>query len=205
MWHTVTTSCLNKSYTYRRSVLLAFRSWVNEFRILIYRFCKFCVVASFFLSSSILGRYPSQKFPSFLRRLQCMPPRIRKNVAFIDWSVVCGLFALWCKLTRLDKIPLNKNSLNLYNAYQLHTHDRLSVKFIRRYSICVVRYSICVVREMLGAYVSDITAIDCEVINKDRTESNSTGPYVSVFKFTTVVTHCSGNLSNLPVKQFCVN
>ena len=33
---------------------------------------------------------------------------------------------------------------------------------------------------MLDAYVSDITAIDCVVINKDRTESNSTGPYVSV-------------------------
>lgn len=35
-------------------------------------------------------------------------------------------------------------------------------------------------RAMLGAYVSDITDIDCVVINKGHTESNSTGPYVSV-------------------------
>jgi len=65
-----------------------------------------------------------------------MPPRIRKIVVFIDWSVVCGLFALWCKITRLDKIPLNKNSLILYNAYQLHIHARLLVAFIRRYCMC---------------------------------------------------------------------
>jgi hypothetical protein len=35
-------------------------------------------------------------------------------------------------------------------------------------------------RAVLGTYVSDIAAIDCVVIDKDRTESNSTGPYVSV-------------------------